>query len=193
MFKPLIATAAAGLSLFMWGGVTQMFPWGPSSAHVISTETSPELGAFHLRAPIVETPGSQGTAAFDEAFSGRLGLLFTDNTVSWISSMPIAYYDGAAYLTRQAVTQVVVAALIVALLVLLTPLGRKRSLSVIGLGAVSASVATYGVLSNWWGLAPAYAVGESVNLIVGWLIAAFAASFILSRKQTSKLASTAHG
>ena len=193
MFKPFIATAVAGLSLFLWGAVTQMFPWGPSSAHVISTETSPDLGAFHLRAPVVEEPGSLGTAAFDEAFSGRLGLLFTDSTVSWISSMPIAYYDGAAYLTRQAVTQVVVAALIVALLVLLAPLGRKRSLSVIGLGAVSASVATYGVLSNWWGLAPAYAVGESANLIVGWMIAAIAASFILSRKQSSNVASAAHG
>ena len=107
--------------------------------------------------------------------------------------MPIDYYDGAAYLTRQAVTQVVVAALMVALLVLLAPLGRKRSLSVIGLGAVSASVATYGVLSNWWGLAPAYAVGESANLIVGWMIAAIAASFILSRKQSSSVASAAHG
>ncbi|GFE65104.1 hypothetical protein [Litoreibacter roseus] len=193
MLKPLVATAAAGLTLFIWGGITQMFPWGPSTAHVISTETSPDLGAFHLRTPVIEAPGSLGTAAFDEAFSGRLGLLFTDNTVSWISSMPIAYYDGAAYLTRQAVTQAVVAALIVALLILLAPLGPRRSLSVIALSAVSASVATYGVLSNWWGLAPAYAVGESANLIVGWTIAATAASFILSRKQGGKLAGTAYG
>ncbi len=192
MRKPLIAVAAAGLFLFMWGGITQMFPWGPSAAHVITTESSPDLGAFHLRTPVIEAPGSLGTAAFDETFSGRLGLLFTDNTVSWISSMPIAYYDGAAYLTRQAVTQFVVATLIVVLLVLLAPLGRKRSLSVITLSAVSGSVATYGVLSNWWGLAPAYAVGESANLIVGWMIAAIAASFILSRNQGGKLADTVH-
>ena len=193
MFKPFFATSAAGLALFVWGGVTQMFPWGPSSAHVISTETSPDLGAFHLRTPLVEAPGSLGTAAFDEAFSGRLGLLFTDTTVSWISSMPIAYYDGAAYLTRQAVTQVIVAALIVALLILLAPLGRKRSLGVIALGAATASVATYGVLSNWWGLAPAYAIGESANLIVGWMIAAVAASFILRRGMAPNAAETAHG
>ncbi|MBY5932572.1 hypothetical protein KUV51_06135 [Tateyamaria omphalii] len=193
MFKPLIATVTAGMTLFVWGGVTQLFPWGPSSAHVISTEKSPELGGFHLRTPIVKEPGSIGTAAFDEAFSGRLGLLFTDNTVSWISSMPIDYYDGAAYLTRQAATQAVVAALIVVLLMLLSPLGRGRSLAIIALGATAGSVATYGVLSNWWGLAPIYAIGESANLIVGWMLAAIAASFVLRRGPRNASTDATHG
>lgn len=193
MLKTLVATVAAGLALFIWGGVTQMFPWGPSSAHVVTTETEPDLGAFHLQTPVVNEPGSLGTAAFDEAFSGRLGLLFTDSTVSWISSMPIAYYDGAAYLMRQAATQVIVAALIVGLLILLAQLGRRRSLVVIAICATTASVATYGVLSNWWGLAPAYAIGESANLIVGWMIASVAASYILRLNSEADLSGAAHG
>ncbi|MEM8592255.1 MAG: hypothetical protein AAGF13_06975 [Pseudomonadota bacterium] len=161
--------------------MTQMFPWGPPSAHVITTETNPEIGAFHLRPPIIAEPGSVATDAFDDAFSGRIGMLFTDKTVSWISSKPLAYYDGAAYLTRQALTQAFVAAAIVCLLIQLAPLGRGRSLGVITLGGIAASLATYGVLANWWGLAAGYALGESANLVAGWMVSAAAASWILRR------------
>ncbi|MEM7683282.1 MAG: hypothetical protein AAF293_00555 [Pseudomonadota bacterium] len=193
MLRPILATGSSAVTFFVWGGISQIFPWGPSSAHVVTTQANPPLGGFHLREPLTAPPESLATAAFDEAYSGQLGMLFTDRTVSWISSKPIEYYDGASYLMRQAGTQLVVAALLVGLLLLLAPLPPRRRFSAVALAAVAGCTVIYGALANWWGLAPAYAIGESANLLVGWVLAATVAAFALSWRSSARMGQTQHG
>ncbi len=193
MFRKAIATLVATFILFTWGGISQTFPWGSGTSIVITTATNPNPEDYILRDPIVAKPSSIGTLAFDQAYSGRVGMLFTDQTVSWVSSKPIEYYDATAYLLRQIVTQAIVATFIVALLVILCPMDTWRSITIVSIGATAASVATYGALANWWGLAPIYAVGESVNLIIGWLLAAIPANFILRRNTKFAPLENVHG
>jgi Mg2+/citrate symporter len=44
--KILVSTLAATIILFLWSGVTQMFPWGVPTAQAISAQSSKKTDSF---------------------------------------------------------------------------------------------------------------------------------------------------
>lgn len=178
----ILGAFAATLVLFLWSGVTNMLPWGPPSAQVLLTEAEDANDPFRTgtRARVIDA-GTLVGPNFDEAMSGRVSTLTTTGTFSWIVSRPLGYYDPAAYLAREAVTQALVAVLLTALAWITLSLGRAARLAVFGVAALAAAVASYGQLLNWWGLTAAYGFGAMANLLVGWLLAGVVLTLILRR------------
>jgi len=70
-----------------------------------------------------------------------------------------------------ALTQAGVATFLVVLLWVLAPLPRARRLAAVVILGLAGTTATYVGMLNWWGMPAAYGVGESFNLVVGWLLA----------------------
>lgn len=176
----LLGGFVAGVVLFVWSGLTQQLPWGVPSANVIVSGSSEAIDAFQGDDVERYDPYALTTPLFDEKVVNRVNTLSTDKTFSWIVSKPIGYYSPAAYLGREFLTQFVTGLLLAAALIVVQPLGLGGQLQAAGLLALAAAVATYGQFFNWWGLTTRYALGVSLNLIVGWLLAAFVvARFII--------------
>jgi hypothetical protein len=115
-------------------------------------------------------PGTWTTEAFDDRLGGRISTLATDRSFSWIISAPREHYSIPRYFTFHALTQAGVAAFLVLVLWVLAPLPRARRLAAVGVLGVAATIATYGGMLNWQGMPAAHGVGESFNLVVGWLL-----------------------
>lgn len=180
-----LAALASGLLLFLWGGASMALPWGVPSAQVLfsaagapATFQGPEVRSFpahHFTTP-----------AFDAEMAGRVSTLTTDATFSWIVSSPTSRYAPAAYLGRELAIQLCVGALLTLLVLQTRDLRPGRRLLLALTLALLASAMTYGRLMNWWGLPAAYALGESLNLTIGWLAAtALAAKLALTRRAPS--------
>jgi hypothetical protein len=177
----LIGGLMAGVLLFLWSGLTQQLPWGVPSAQVVISADSVESDTFQGENIERHDAHSLTTPLFDETMVNRVNTLTTDETFSWIVTKPRAYYNPLAYLGREALTQMLTGLLLAAALIIARPLGLSGQLLVVLLLALAATVATYGQLFNWWGLTTRYAIGASLNLIVGWLVAAFMVAYFVMR------------
>ena len=168
--KCVLAVVIGTIVLVLWYGLTQLFPWGTASVSNFSATSSE---TYVPGAPGLEEapPGTWTTEAFEDQLNGKISTLATDRTFSWIVAAPREHYSPSRYLTFHALTQAGVAALLVLVSYVLAPLPRARRLAaVIALG-VAGATATYGGMLNWWGLPAGYGVGESFNVVMGWLLA----------------------
>jgi len=169
----LISTIVSGLILFLWSGLTQMFPWGVPSTNVLSSQTTGQTELF--QAPSVKRlpPNELTTPKFDTELVDKVNTLATDGTFSWIITKPLSYYSPMNYFMREIVTQFMAGLLLTLIVTLTKPLMFRQRLVMIFLAGLLGGLSTYGQLFNWWGLTVAYALGASLNLVIGWLIAGF--------------------
>jgi hypothetical protein len=168
--KVILGTIVSGILLFVWSGLTQLFPWGVPSVNSLSSQSAAQTELF--QAPNVKQFSAHEltTPQFDSEIVGKVSTLATDDTFAWIIAKPLAYYSPTNYLIREAIAQFVVGLLLTSIVILTKPLSLTHRLSIVlGLGLI-ASVSTYGQLFNWWGLTVAYALGASFNLVAGWLL-----------------------
>lgn len=172
-----LAVIACTATLFLWSGLAQTFPWGvPTVRTVAQTSTEPDtFGAVPIRRP----PGALTTSAFDDELGEGISTLTTDRSFAWIVSVPIGRYDPTRYFLAEAATQLACATLLVLALWLLSPLSKPRRALVLSLLGMAAACATFGSMTNWWGLPARYSGGMSVNLVVGWVLGAAAATLAL--------------
>jgi len=166
----ILATLVGTVVLFLWSGLSQAFPWGVPRTQIVSTQSPGGVESFQAPNLITLPPGSLTTEAFDARFTDRVSTLTTDRSFAWIVAKPLAYYRPAAYFVREAATQLVVAALLAALLLLLPDAPLATRLALVALAGSAAVAGTYGTQMNWWGLPPTYGVGIGVNLVAGWLV-----------------------
>ena len=171
MKKILISTVLMTLILFLWSGLTQIFPWGVPSAQKVSTQTEVDTGSFDVPDLIEMPPYSLTTDEFDSIMSGKISTLSTDETFSWIISSPMKNYDPIKYFIWEIVTQLVVSVLLTFLLLQIHLLPIKKRLIVVGFTGLLTFIGVYGQMINWWALPLIYGLGVGFNLIVGWLLA----------------------
>jgi hypothetical protein len=171
-----ISTLVAALILFLWSGVTQMFPWGVPTAQAISAQSAKKTDSFQTP-NLVELPaGSLTTDKFDQQMVGKISTLTTDKSFSWIISSPIDYYNVSNYFIREVITQLLVAFLLSLLIQRLPNVSLNNRLIFVGIMGSMAAIATYGQQLNWWGMPASYAVGAGFNMVLGWLLVAFVVS-----------------
>lgn len=171
--KIIISTLVSTLILFLWSGLTQMFPWGVPTAQSIATQSNKQTESFQTP-NLVELPAnSLTTEKFDEQFANKISTLTTDKTFSWIIAKPVDYYNVGNYFIKEIITQLLVALLLATLLILTVGLPNQKRLTIIAISGVLAVTAIYGQMMNWWGVPPTYALGAGLNLIIGWLLSAF--------------------
>jgi hypothetical protein len=54
----------------------------------------------------------------------------------------------------------------------------------VAVATLAATTATYGQLMNWWSMPLPYALGASLNLIIGWMLASLiSACFIIKSEK----------
>ncbi|MCA2979529.1 MAG: hypothetical protein INH41_28445 [Myxococcaceae bacterium] len=176
-----VAVIACAATLFVWSGLTQVFPWGVPTVQVVA-QTTGEPAAFGA-SPVRRPPGALATSAFDDELGDGNGTLTTDRSFAWIVSVPVERYHPTRYFIGEAVTQLACAAMLVEALWLLSSLPLPRRALVLALLATAAAGATYGYMTNWWGLPLRYSGGMSVNLVVGWVLGAAVASVVLDRRR----------
>ena len=166
----VLAVIVGSIVLVIWYGLTQLFPWGTGSVSNFSATSSETYVADPPG--LEEAPsGTFTTEAFEDRLGGRISTLATDRSFSWIVSAPREYYSIPRYFAFHALTQAGVAAFLVLVSWVLAPLPRARRLAAVGILCVAGTIATYGGMLNWMGMPAAYGVGESFNLLVGWLLA----------------------
>lgn len=166
------------LILFGWSGLSQRLPWGVPSVKTYSAlPQAAESRTFDAPHLIRLAPNALTTKDFDSLLVNEVNTLETGQSFSWIITRPADYYDPVAYLTRALLTHLVVGILLTVLSYCTTALSLRRRMLLTLLMATASSVATYGELWNWWGLTTVYALGVSVNLVIGWSLS----SLILSR------------
>ncbi|MBS9524733.1 hypothetical protein KI659_12005 [Litoribacter alkaliphilus] len=181
MRKILLSILVITVILFLWSGMTQLFPWGVPSTQNVATQ-SPGQEKFESDR-VLELPAqSLTTSAYDSLFAGKISTLTTDDTFSWIVNRPIETYDMTGYFVKEIITQALVALLLSILLFLTQPLPFGRRMAIIVFASLAAVTAIYGQLMNWWGLPNVYALGVSFNLIIGWTIAAYVSAKWIIKK-----------
>jgi hypothetical protein len=174
--KIIISTLLGTLILFLWSGVSQMFPWGVPTAQAISAQSSKQTSSFQTPNLIELPAGTLTTTQFDDQMLGKISTLTTDKSFSWIISSPIVYYNVGNYFMREVVTQLFVALLLSLMLWQMRQMAMNDRLKLIGFAALLAVIGIYGQQINWWGMPLIYGLGAGVNLIIGWLLVAFVAS-----------------
>lgn len=174
--KIIISTIVSTVILFLWSGVTQMFPWGVPTAQSISSQTSKQTESFQTPNLIEFPANTLTTEKYDEQFVNKISTLTTDKTFSWIIAKPVNYYNVSNYFIREILTQLLVALLLATLLVLTIGLPNQKRLTIIAISGLLAVTAIYGQMMNWWGVPAIYALGAGLNLIIGWTLSAFVSS-----------------
>lgn len=159
------------LVLFCWSAVSQNLPWGVPSVKNYSTITVEEKTRTFQAPDLVYLPAySLTTTQFDSLLVNEVNTLETDKTFSWIVTKSADYYQPEHYLFRALLTQFFVGLLLTLLAVITTQLSFKQRILLLLVVAAAGSIATYGELWNWWGLTVLYALGVSINLMIGWLL-----------------------
>lgn len=177
--KIILSTIISTVILFLWSGLSQMFPWGVPTTQTIVTQTNKQTESFQTP-DLIELPAySLTTEKFDEQFANKISTLTTDKTFSWIISAPIDKYDISGYFIKEIITQVIVAVFLGLLLTLTVSLPNRQRLTLIVIVGLLAVAGIYGQMMNWWGMPAIYALGAGFNLIAGWLIAGFVSSKFL--------------
>jgi len=171
--KIIISTIVSTVILFLWSGLTQMFPWGVPTAQTISAQSTKQTENF-IAPNLIELPAnSLTTEKYDEQFVNKISTLTTDKTFSWIITKPVGYYNVGNYFIKEVLTQLLVALLLATLLVLTVGLTNQKRLTIIAISGVVAVTAIYGQMMNWWGVPAIYALGAGINLTIGWMLSAF--------------------
>lgn len=173
MKKITISTLVSTVILFMWSGLTQMFPWGVPTAQTITAQSLKQAETFEVPNLIALQPNSLTTDKFDELFVDKISVYSTDRTISWVIAKPLNYYNIEAYFTKEIVTQFIVALLLALLLSITTKLDNRARILLIGISSVAAVTGIYGHMLNWWGMPTIYALGAGINLVFGWIISSF--------------------
>lgn len=181
--KIFISTVISTLILFLWSGLTQIFPWGVPTTQTISTQSNKQTESFQTP-DLIELPSnSLTTEKFDEQFINKISTLTTDKTFSWIITAPIDKYNVSGYFIKEIITQFLVALFLAILLTLTDKLTYKNRLTIIVLIGLLAVTGIYGQMMNWWSMPAIYALGAGFNLMVGWTIACFISiRFIIKTK-----------
>ncbi|MCC5938676.1 MAG: hypothetical protein JJU34_15450 [Lunatimonas sp.] len=186
MKKFILSSLAMTAILFIWSGLTQLFPWGVPSTQTISVQSEANTDGFQVSNLIEMEPSSLTTAKFDEVMRGKISTLSTDKTFSWIITAPLDNYDPMGYFIWEVITQLLVAIFLNILLRRISVFRLSEQLVIVGLAGLLAFVGIYGQMLNWWALPAIYAVGAGVNLLIGWLVAAFvSAKWIIENERTS--------
>ncbi|MCC5928869.1 MAG: hypothetical protein JJU28_06460 [Cyclobacteriaceae bacterium] len=173
MKRPLFSILAMSAILFIWSGISQMFPWGVPSAQTISAQSEQNTESFQAPNLIEMEAGSLTTSTFDEVMRGKISTLTTDKTFSWIITAPIDNYNPMGYFVWEIITQLFIGIFLTLLLIKLSAQPLTDKLLVVGLAGLLAFTGIYGQMLNWWAMPAMYAVGAGINLIIGWLLAAF--------------------
>jgi hypothetical protein len=169
MIAVVLQWLLATVVLVLINGVAQRLPWGVGSVQqlaqnaILQTITGSTTVIDVSETPIV-------TSEFDSRLASQVSTLTTAATFSWIVSKPISAYRPSRYLAREVFTQALVAIALVAIMTL--TVDPFAALMVVGIAGTAGAVATYGQLTNWWGLTLRYAVGVSVTLAASWVIVA---------------------
>jgi hypothetical protein len=174
--KIIISTIVSTVILFLWSGLSQMFPWGVPTAQTITSQTNKQTESFQTPNLIDLPANSLTTEKFDEQFVNKISTLTTDKTFSWIITKPVDYYNVGNYFVKEIVTQLLVALFLATLLILTIGLSNQKRLTIIAITGVLAVIAVYGQMMNWWGVPAIYALGAGLNLIIGWTLSAFISS-----------------
>ncbi len=181
--KIIISTIVSAVILFLWSGLTQIFPWGVPTAQTITSQTSKQTESFQTPNLIELPANSLTTDEFDEQFVNKISTLTTDKTFSWIITKPVDYYNVGNYFIKEIITQLLVSLLLATLLALTIGLPNQKRLTIIAIIGILAVTAIYGQMMNWWGIPAIYALGAGLNLIIGWTLSAFISSkFIIKPK-----------
>ncbi len=174
--KIIISTIVSTVILFLWSGITQMFPWGVPTAQTITSQTNKQTESFQVPTLIEFPANSLTTKKYDELFVNKISTLTTDKTFSWIITKPVVYYNAGNYFMKEIITQLLVALFLATLLVLTVGLPNQKRLTIISITGILAVTAIYGQMMNWWGVPAVYALGAGLNLIIGWTLSAFVSS-----------------
>lgn len=184
--KIIISTIVSAVILFLWSGLTQIFPWGVPTAQTITSQTSKQTESFQTPNLIELPANSLTTEKFDEQFENKISTLTTDKTFSWIITKPVDYYNVGNYFIKETITQLIVSLLLAILLVLTIGLPNKKRLTITIVSGVLAVTAIYGQMMNWWGVPAVYALGAGLNLVLGWTLASFVSSKFIIKQTENK-------
>jgi hypothetical protein len=178
-----LAVLVSTVVLFMWNGLVQFFPWGIPTTQILNTQAGNTIDVKEMKNVIALPANSLTTNEFDEKCNNKISTLITDKTFSWIIATPTNKYNMGTYFMKEAFTQLLVAIFLCLLLYYTVSLGFTTRLKIVTLAAFAAAIATYGQQLNWWGLPASYGLGVMINLILGWLLAAFiVAKWIIKSK-----------
>lgn len=179
MKRIIISTIVSTILLFMWGGLSQMLPWGITTTQNVSVEIENNKDQSNIPNLIELQPNELTTDKFEGQFLDKISTYTTDKTFSWIITQPIQK-DYSGYFIKEIITQFIVAFLLSIILFLTIKLELKTRMILILIFGLCASTAIYGQLMNWWSIPANYALGVSLNLIIGWILAGYiSARFIL--------------
>ncbi|MCR9245882.1 MAG: hypothetical protein NXI31_12690 [bacterium] len=181
--RDALVVSLGAVVLFLFYGAAQMLPWGAGSARNFSSTSEDAYVA--ASGPLTEEPeGTWVTPAFERDFVDGVNTLATDHTFSWIFAVPRQSYDLGRYFGLHAITQAAVALMLFVALRLLAPLPRSRRLLTVGILAMAAAAASYGAMMNWLGMSLRHGVGESLNLVLSWLLAGSLMDRLRHRRNT---------
>lgn len=102
--------------------------------------------------------------------------LATDRSCSWVIARPLEKCRPGSYFAREALTQLVFAALLAALLLLRPDARIATSLALVALAGSTAFAGTSGTQMKRWSLPSSYALGVGAKLVMGRLLATAALS-----------------
>ena len=103
--KILISTLAITLILFLFGGLSQQFPWGvPTTQVVFSSEGKAEIFASNSKIHKFKA-NELTTEKFDDQFKGKISTLTTDKTFNWIVSTDVKNWQPINYFIREIIIQ----------------------------------------------------------------------------------------
>ncbi|MBL7870582.1 MAG: hypothetical protein JNM78_03145 [Cyclobacteriaceae bacterium] len=183
MKKIIISTVVSTIILFLWGGISQMLPWGISTTQNINAQTVELPEQIKVSDLIRLQPSELTTEKFESQFNGKISTYATDHTFSWIITQPYQK-DYSVYFMKEVITQLIVAILLSGILFLTLQLKLKTRMLLILVFGLSASTAIYGQLMNWWGIPAGYAFGVSLNLIIGWILVSYISARYIIRPQS---------
>ena len=86
----------------------------------------------------------------------KVNTLTTEGTFSWIVTKPISYYNPTRYFLIEFLTQITVGVLISFILLFTANMPFLKRIQFILIIGIIANIATYGRLTNWWGMSLQY-------------------------------------
>jgi len=182
MKKIIISTIVSTILLFMWGGLSQMLPWGISTTQNVNVQS--ELLEEQAGVPnLIKLQANElTTEKFENQFLDKISTYVTDETFSWIITQPYQK-DYSGYFIKEIITQLIVGLLLAIILFLTIKLELKTRIVLIAIFGLCASTAIYGQMMNWWGIPANYALGVSLNLIIGWVFASYISARFIIKSQ----------
>lgn len=149
-----------------------MLPWGISTTQNINVQTEKLQEQTKVSNLIKLEPNELTTEKFEGRFLNKISTYVTDDTFSWIVTQPYQN-DYSGYFIKEIITQLIVAILLSIILFLTLQIELKKRMLLILVFGICASTAIYGQLMNWWGIPTSYALGVSLNLIIGWILVSY--------------------